>query len=67
MSKIRTFSPFTLIVTFVCLSLVGLALLPLLPVKLSPSRNLPGLTVTFMMPGNSSRVEVIEFVAKALT
>ena len=38
MSKIRTFSPFTLIVAFVCLSLVGLALLPLLPVKLSPSR-----------------------------
>ena len=42
MNKIRTFSPFTLIVTFVCLSLVGLALMPLLPVKLSPSRTLPG-------------------------
>ena len=56
MSKVRTFSPFTLIVTFVCLSIVGLVLLPLLPVKLSPSRNLPGLTVSFSMPGNSSRV-----------
>lgn len=56
MNKIRTLSPFTLIVTFVCLSLVGLALLPQLPVKLSPSRTLPQLTVSFTMPGNSSRV-----------
>ena len=31
-------SPFTLIVTFVCLALVGLALVPMLPVKLNPSR-----------------------------
>ena len=56
MNKSYTFSPFTLIVTFVCLSLVGLALLPLLPVKLSPSQSMPGLTVSFSMPGNSSRV-----------
>ena len=33
-------SSFTVIVTFVCLALVGLALIPLLPVKLNPSRNL---------------------------
>lgn len=38
-------SSFTLIVTFVCLSLVGLALAPLLPVKLSPSRDMPGLSL----------------------
>lgn len=49
-------SSFTLIVTFVCLSMVGLALIPLLPVKLSPSHNMPGLTVSFSMPGNSARV-----------
>ena len=64
MSKNRTFSPFTLIVTFVCLSLVGLALLPLLPVKLSPSRTLPGLTVSFSMPGNSSRVIEAEVTSR---
>ena len=64
MSKIRTFSPFTLIVTFVCLSLVGLALMPLLPVKLSPSRKLPGLTVSFTMPGNSSRVIEAEVTSR---
>ena len=64
MSKIRTFSPFTLIVAFVCLSLVGLALMPLLPVKLSPSRTLPGLTVSFSMPGNSSRVIEAEVTSR---
>ena len=64
MSKIRTLSPFTLIVTFVCLSLVGLALVPLLPVKLSPSRTLPGLTVSFSMPGNSSRVIEAEVTSR---
>ena len=48
-------SSFTLIVTFVCLSLVGIALVPLLPVKLSPSRDMPGLSVSFSMPGNSAR------------
>ena len=64
MSKIRTFSPFTLIVAFVCLSLVGLALLPLLPVKWSPSRTLPVLTVSFSMPGNSSRVIEAEVTSR---
>ena len=63
-NKIRTFSPFTLIVAFVCLSLVGLALVPLLPVKLSPSRTLPGLTVSFLMPGNSSRVIEAEVTSR---
>ncbi len=64
MSKNRFFSSFTLIVTFVCLSLVGLALIPLLPVKLSPSRTLPGLTVSFTMPGNSSRVIEAEVTSR---
>lgn len=52
----KTFSSFTLIVTFVCLSLVGLSLAPLLPVKLSPSHTLPRLTVSFSMPGNPAQV-----------
>lgn len=60
----RSFSSFTLIVTFVCLSLIGLALVPLLPVKLAPSRNLPGLTVSFSMPGNSSRVVEAEVTGR---
>ena len=57
-------SSFTVIVTFVCLALVGLALIPLLPVKLNPSRNLPGFTVGFSMPGASSRVVEMEVTSK---
>lgn len=64
MNHVRTFSPFTLIVAFVCLSLVGLVLVPLLPVKLSPSRNLLGLTVSYSMPGNSSRVIETEVTSR---
>lgn len=49
-------SAFTLIVAFVCVALVGLALVPLLPVKLNPSWTLPGFSVSFSMPGTSARV-----------
>lgn len=57
-------SSFTVIVTFVCLALVGMALIPLLPVKLNPSRSLPGFTVRFNMPGASSRVVEMEATSK---
>ena len=57
-------SPFTLIVSFVCLALVGLALVPQLPVKLNPSRSLPGFTVSFNMQGASSRVVEMEVTSK---
>lgn len=60
----KSLSPFTLIVTFVCLALVGLALVPMLPVKLNPSRTLPGFTVRFSMPGTSSRVVEMEATSK---
>lgn len=64
MSNLRNLSSFTLIVIFVCLSLIGGGLVPLLPVKLAPSRTLPGLTVSFSMPGNSSRVIEAEVTSK---
>ncbi|MDR0989303.1 MAG: efflux RND transporter permease subunit [Prevotellaceae bacterium] len=57
-------SPFTLIVAFTALSLVGLALLPLLPIKLNPSRTLPGFTVQFSMKGASARVVEMEATGK---
>lgn len=56
----RGASAFTLIVAFICVALVGLALIPLLPVKLNPSRTLPGFTVGFSMPGTSARVVEME-------
>lgn len=66
-SKIKTqtkASSFTQIVAFICVALIGLALIPLLPVKLNPSRTLPGFTVQFSMPGTSSRVVEIEATSK---
>jgi multidrug efflux pump subunit AcrB len=57
-------SSFALIVAFVCLSLVGIALVPLLPVKLSPSRDMPGLSVSFSMPGHSARVVETEVTSR---
>lgn len=56
MSVSPRLSAFTIIVSFLCVALVGLALLPLLPLKLSPSRTLPMLTVHYTMPNHSSRV-----------
>lgn len=57
-------SAFTLIVAFICVALVGLALIPLLPVKLNPSRTLPGFTVQFSMRGTSARVVEMEATSK---
>ena len=60
----KKLSSFTVIVSFVCLALVGLAMLPLLPVKLNPSRALPGFTVTYSVPGSSARVVEMEVTSK---
>jgi multidrug efflux pump subunit AcrB len=53
---IMKISSFTIIVLFLSLALAGLALVPLLPVKLSPSYSLPQLTISYSMSGHSSRV-----------
>lgn len=57
-------SSFTLIVAFVCVALAGIAFIPLLPVKLAPSRTLPRLTVSYNMPGNSARVIEMEVTSQ---
>lgn len=62
-TKLRI-SSFTIIVTFVCVALAGIAFIPLLPVKLSPSRTLPRLTVNYTMPGNSARVIEMEVTSR---
>lgn len=55
---------FSIIIIFIALSLAGLSLLPLLPVKLFPSRELPSLSVDFSMPGASSRIVEQEVTGK---
>ncbi|MDR1369153.1 MAG: efflux RND transporter permease subunit [Dysgonamonadaceae bacterium] len=57
-------SSFSIILAFACLTLVGLALIPRLPVKLSPSQALPQINVSFSMPGNASRVVEMEATSK---
>ncbi len=42
------------VAVFVCLSLIGVALLPLLTVRLAPSGTLPQITVFYSMPSHSS-------------
>ena len=57
-------SSFTLIVAFLCIALAGIAFIPMLPIKLSPSRTLPKLSVSFQMPGISARVVEMEVTSK---
>ena len=57
-------SAFTIIVSFLCVALAGLALVPMLPVKLNPARTLPGFSVRFSMPGASAQVVEIEATSK---
>ena len=61
--SVRT-SSFTLIVGFLCVAMVGAALLPLLPVRLHPSRVNPSLTVSFNLPNSSARVVEMEVTSK---
>ena len=64
MDKKPRISSFTLIVAFVCVALAGIAFIPLLPIKLSPSRTLPRLTINYSMPGNSARVIEMEVTSR---
>lgn len=64
MSVSPKISSFTIIVTFLCVALAGIAFIPLLPIKLSPSRTLPRLTVSYNMPGNSARVIEMEVTSR---
>ena len=60
----KRLSSFSVILAFTCLSLVGVFFIPLLPVKLSPSRSLPEINVRFSMPNNSARIIEMEVTSK---
>nr|WP_314561347.1 efflux RND transporter permease subunit [uncultured Capnocytophaga sp.] len=60
----KKISSFSIILVFLCVSLIGIALVPLLPIKLAPSQTLPGLTVHFTMQGSASRVVEMEATSK---
>ena len=64
MSAAKKISSFSVILIFACLSLVGLFLVPLLPIKLAPSQSLPSVTVRFAMSGSSPRTVELEATSR---
>jgi multidrug efflux pump subunit AcrB len=57
-------SSFSILIIFVLLIIVGASLLPLLNLQLTPSRSLPGLSVSYRWPDASARVIEQEVTAK---
>jgi multidrug efflux pump subunit AcrB len=57
-------SSFSILIIFVLLMIVGISLLPLLNVQLTPSRSLPGLSVNYSWPDASARVIEQEVTSK---
>ncbi len=55
---------FSIIILFTCCLIVGFFFIPLLPVKLNPSRNLPQVNVSFNMWGQSARIVEMEVTSK---
>ena len=64
MGKSPKISSFSIIVVFLCLALAGIAVIPLLPVKLNPSRTLPRLSIYYTLPQNSARVIEMSVTSK---
>jgi multidrug efflux pump subunit AcrB len=60
----RGVSAFSIILLFSCLSFVGMALIPLLPVKLAPSQAMPQISVRFDLRGSASRVVEMEATSR---
>ena len=52
----KRFPSFTIIILAIALSVMGIALIPLLPVKLNSSRTLPQITVSYSLSSASGRV-----------
>ena len=57
-------SSFKVILVFVVLTIIGLALISELSVKLSPSQELPQINISFSMSGNPPRVVELEVTSK---
>lgn len=64
MNKVKCIPSFTLLVSFLCLALVGAILLPMLTVRLQPLHYNPSLTVSYSLPNSSARVVKMEETSK---
>ncbi len=58
------FPSFKILLVFLCLTLVGIFLIPELPVKLAPKKEMPTLSVSFSMRNMTSRVVEMEVTSK---
>ncbi len=50
------FSPFSIIVVFLALMIIGMAFIPMLDISYKPNRTLPQLTISFQWPNASPKV-----------
>ncbi len=64
MNVSKHISPFTVIVSAICLSLIGLAFIPYLPLKLQPSEKMPVISVSYYMNGATSKVIETEITSR---
>ncbi len=64
MKKALRIPSFSIILIFICISLIGISLLSLIPTKLSPEQGLPHLTISFSMYGSSPRTVETEVTSK---
>lgn len=55
---------FSIIVIALCLSIIGVALLPILPLKLSPSKKLNSISVSFSMQNANSKIVESEVTSR---
>jgi len=63
LSKYRP-SSFSILIIFILLMIIGVSVLPLLNMQLTPSRSLPGLSVSYRWPDASARVIEQEVTSK---
>ncbi|MBN2166680.1 MAG: efflux RND transporter permease subunit [Marinilabiliaceae bacterium] len=56
MQKRKNISPFTIITTFIALSIIGIAVMPLLNLRMYPGRAKPAITISYSMQGANAVV-----------
>lgn len=54
------FSSFTINILFVLLIIIGISIIPLLPIQLNPTRYLPSMSLSFTWPLSPARVAEME-------
>ncbi len=64
MTNKTSISPFTIVVIAICLSIIGAALLPLLPLKLSPSEKMQSISVSYSMRNATSKIVESEVTSR---